>query len=83
MTAYEYLGQRDGQESAAVWAAVAQIHAKLVLAAATALGRTAAQGRARADVAGTTFSAGGPWATRRLPDGTGPIVTYCLIRHRG
>ncbi len=44
--AHEYLGQGDGQESAAVWAAVAQIHATLALAAATALGTTAADGRA-------------------------------------
>jgi hypothetical protein len=33
--ASEYLGQGDGQESAAVWAAVAQVHATLALAAAT------------------------------------------------
>ena len=44
-TAHDYLGQGDGQ-SAAVWAAVAQIHATLALAAATALGTTAADGRA-------------------------------------
>jgi hypothetical protein len=31
--AEEYLGQGDGQESAAVWAAVAQVHALLALAA--------------------------------------------------
>jgi hypothetical protein len=31
--AAEYLGQGDGQESAAVWAAVAQVHATLALAA--------------------------------------------------
>jgi hypothetical protein len=53
--AHEYLGQ----ESAAVWAAVAQIHATLALAVATAVRTTAAEGRAWADVAGTTFSAGG------------------------
>ena len=29
-----YLGQGDGQESAAVWAAVAQVHATLAVAAA-------------------------------------------------
>jgi hypothetical protein len=58
--ANEYLGHGDGQESAAVWAAVAQIHATLALAAATALGTTAVEGRAWADVAGTKFSAGGP-----------------------
>ena len=34
--AAEYLGQGDGQDSAAVWAAVAQVHATLALAAATA-----------------------------------------------
>ena len=59
-TAHEYLGQADGQQSAAVWAAVAQIHATLALAAASALGTTAAEGRAWADVAGTKFSADAP-----------------------
>ena len=43
--AHEYLGQGDGQDSAAVWAAVAQIHATLALAAATTLGTTATDGR--------------------------------------
>jgi hypothetical protein len=43
--AHDYLGQGEGP-SAAVWAAVAQIHATLALAAATALGTTAADGRA-------------------------------------
>jgi hypothetical protein len=33
--AEECLGQGDGQETAAVWAAVAQVHATLALAAAT------------------------------------------------
>ena len=42
--AYEYLGQGEGQHSAAVWAAVAQVHATLALAAATAPGTTAAPG---------------------------------------
>lgn len=32
--ASEYLGHGDGQDSAAVWAAVAQVHATLALAAA-------------------------------------------------
>ena len=54
----EYLGQGEGQHSAAVWAAVAQIHATLALAAATALGPTAADGRALADVAGTKYVGG-------------------------
>jgi hypothetical protein len=30
----EYLGQGDGQDTAAVWAAVAQVHATLAVAAA-------------------------------------------------
>jgi hypothetical protein len=38
----EYLGQGDGQDSAAVWAAVAQVHATLALAAATVGGPTPA-----------------------------------------
>ena len=33
--AAEYLGRGDGQDSAAVWAAVAQVHATLALAAGT------------------------------------------------
>ena len=51
--AREYLGRGEGQDSAAVWAAVAQIHATLALAAATALGTTAADGHAWTDAAGT------------------------------
>jgi hypothetical protein len=58
--AHEYLGRGDGPESAAVWAAVAQVHATLALAAASALRTTAAEGRAWAAVAGTKFSAGDP-----------------------
>jgi hypothetical protein len=34
--ASEYLGQGDGQDSVAVWAAVAQVHATLALDAAIA-----------------------------------------------
>ena len=49
--AHDYHEQGEGQ-SAAVWAAVAQIHATLALAA-TALGTTAADGRAWTEVAGT------------------------------
>jgi hypothetical protein len=64
--AHEYLGQGDGQNSAAVWAAVAKIHATLALAAATALGTTPAEDRAWADVAGTKFSAGGRWCSESL-----------------
>lgn len=58
--AHDHLGQGEGQDSAAVWAAVAQIHATLALAAATALGLRAGDGRAWAEVAGTKFSAGAP-----------------------
>jgi predicted trehalose synthase len=57
--AREYLGQGDEQESAAVWAAVAQVHATLALAAASALGTMAAESRPWADVAGTRLSAAG------------------------
>jgi predicted trehalose synthase len=57
--AHDYLGQGEGQ-GAAVWAAVAPIHATLALAAATALGTMAADGRAWTEVAGTKFSAGAP-----------------------
>ena len=38
--AEEYLGQGDGQDSAAVWAAVAQVHATLALATAAETVRT-------------------------------------------
>ena len=38
--AAEYLGQGDGQDSAAVWAAVAQVHATLALATAAETVRT-------------------------------------------
>ncbi len=51
--AHQYLGQGEGQESAAVWAAVAQVHATLALAAATALGTTIVEERAWRDAAGT------------------------------
>ena len=36
--AHNHLGQGDEQATAAVWAAVAQVHATLALAAATAVG---------------------------------------------
>lgn len=36
--AAEYLGRGDGQDTAAVWAAVAQVHATLALAAAAGKG---------------------------------------------
>jgi len=49
----EYLGQGEGQASAAVWAAVAQIHATLAVAAATALGTRAPDGRDWSETAGS------------------------------
>ena len=47
------LGQGDGKATACVWAAVAQAHAVLALAAATAVGASGADNRAWADAAGT------------------------------
>jgi hypothetical protein len=44
--AYRLLGQGDGQATARVWAAVAQAHAVLALAAATAVGASGADNRA-------------------------------------
>jgi hypothetical protein len=87
--AHEYLGQGEGQDSAAVWAAVAQIHATLALAAATALGTTGVETLAWTEVAGTKFSAGAsqtvplpslaparisPFCTRAAPQ------AYAMIR---
>lgn len=51
--AHKLLGQGDGQATASVWAAVAQAHAVLALAAATAIGTSSADSRAWAEVAGT------------------------------
>ena len=53
--AHEYLGQAEGQDSAAAWAAIAQVHATLALAAATALGKRDPDNRAWADAAGTKY----------------------------
>ena len=51
--AHRLLGQGDGQATAGVWAAVAQTHAVLALAAATAVGASGADqprlGRCRRD----------------------------------
>ena len=50
--AHRLLGQGDGQATAGVWAAVAQAHAVLALAAATAVGASRADhslGRRRRD----------------------------------
>ena len=51
--AHNYLGQGDGQVTAAVWAAVAQVHATLALAAATAVGTAGTDNRAWIDAAAT------------------------------
>jgi hypothetical protein len=56
--AHRLLGQGDGQAAAGVWAAVAQTHAMLALAAATPVGASGADHRAWADAAGTRFSSG-------------------------
>ena len=51
--AHKLLGQGDGQATAGVWAAIAQTHAVLALAAATAVGTSNADSRAWTDVAGS------------------------------
>jgi hypothetical protein len=51
--AHKLLGQGDGQATARVWTAVAQAHAVLALAAATAIGTSNLDSRPRADIAGT------------------------------
>jgi hypothetical protein len=57
--AHRLLGQGDGQATSGVWAAVAQTHAVLALAAAaTAVGASGADHSARADAAGTRFGSG-------------------------
>ena len=56
--AHRLLGQGDGQANEGVWAAVAQTHAVLALAAATAVGASGADHRAWADAAGTGFGSG-------------------------
>jgi hypothetical protein len=55
--AAEYLGHGDGQDAAAVWAAVAQVHATLALATATAV-KAHIDGQEWLDVAGTKLSGG-------------------------
>jgi hypothetical protein len=56
--AHRLLGQGDGQATASVWAAVAQAHAVLALAAATAVGTSGADNRAWIDAAGTRLGSG-------------------------
>ena len=53
--AYRLLGQGEGQATEGDWAAVAQAHAVLALAAATAVGASGADSRAWADAAETGF----------------------------
>ena len=79
--AHDYLGQGE-EQSAAAWAAVAQIHATLALAAATALGTTAADGRAWTEVAGTKFSARGLLDGPVVIPGARPYQPSVLARHR-
>lgn len=54
----EYLGQGEGQDTAGAWAAAAQVHATLALAAAAV--DSPADVRARTDVSGTRPSGQGP-----------------------
>lgn len=56
--AHKLLGRGDGQATADVWAVVAQTHAVLALAAATAVGTSGADRHAWADAAGTRFQSG-------------------------
>jgi hypothetical protein len=56
--AHRLLCQGDGQAAAGVWAAVAQTHAVLALAAATAIGASGADDHAWADAAGTRLGSG-------------------------
>jgi hypothetical protein len=51
--AHKLLDQGDGQITAGMWAAVAQTHAVLALAAATAIGTSNLDSRAWIDVAGS------------------------------
>ena len=60
--AHELLGRGKGQDTAAVGAAVVQVHA--ALAAATAVGHSRADELAWADVAGTKYSSGGETSPR-------------------
>ena len=56
--AHRLLGRGDGQATPGAWAAVAQTHAMLALAATTAVGASGADNRAWADAAGTGFAPG-------------------------
>ena len=54
--AHKHLGQGEGQATAAVWAAVAQVHAMLALAAASKPAHTMSDEREWVKVAGTRLS---------------------------
>jgi hypothetical protein len=64
--AAEYLGQEDGQDSAAVWAAVDQVRTTLALAAATVA--TAADSTGQAADRKTKVYPVGPSPRRRNPN---------------
>jgi hypothetical protein len=68
--ARQYLGRGDGQDSAALWATVAQVHATLALAAATALDLRQPDGDRQAWAG--VVSAVQPHETREAAPGTGP-----------
>jgi hypothetical protein len=51
----DLVGRHDGWDDAAVCAAMAQVHATLALAAATALGRRDVDNRAWGDAAGVKY----------------------------
>lgn len=55
---HRLLDEGDGQATAGAWVAVAQDHAMLALAAATAVGSSGADNRAWVDATGTRFGSG-------------------------
>ena len=70
--AAEYLGQGDGQDSAAVWAAVAQVHATLAVAAATEAG-SGSRERPEIRVPGIPEPGIGPLLRDPQPPDSGPM----------
>jgi hypothetical protein len=93
--AHKLLGQGDGQATAAVWAAVAQVHATLALAAATAAGTAGAGSQAPAEsvlgpghvipVSSQVSGENRPHRKPRPPDarriGQGPVAEQPPGRH--
>jgi hypothetical protein len=65
--AHKHLGHGEGQATAAVWAAVAQVHATLAVAAAIEAGS------ARRDRPEHPTPEIGPLLPDPLPPGTGPL----------